>query len=706
MAFPLTRYARALPTAAYGLTALLLLGVLARTIGLGAAIEGALAICVVAIVPGAMAVNSVFRRPTILHYVVLGALIGFGLMAIGGLLSHFTAVFFMRWVPSALVVILVTVAKIRGGRSRPSADRWMYFGSWQPLVGSFVALVSLIPSLRVALTSQPITWHGWWSFYPDLSFHAALASEAAARSPESDPWVAGTPLSYTWLFHSAMGVLSSSTFHLTAADAVLQLWPVIFVVLIPAAIALVSVELTGSRWVGATAPLLYVLMRGLQFAPNDFKTTPLFQISPTRDFATFFVLLAVLSLAKVLGPFRALDGSRWKWLAMLAFSVFVATGSKGSAAPVLVGALGCAVLVLVATRRLSRFKFLAIAVFIASAALSYIATLPDPGLTERLSWDPLTFLSSDTQHRSLLSLGLVLVSAFGIVAASVIASRAESERGLIAGILGGVPLAGLAGLALIDYPGASQNYFWQSSQAILSILVALAFRALISRMGRDVAVAVLVVFTVSNVIPMLTANIVLLILSSVLISLAAAIVLVIFGKRRTSSITSVMLIVLVAGLLTFATYQISIPSGTLGGNASSAADSTAIDSSQLAAFEYLRLHSEPSQIVATNRHCRSGSIQEGDCDQRWFALAAGSERPVLVEGWGYTQFGPSTNWVANRLNRSQAFVLHPSLSSKSRLEAEDVDYVYIDKRNPYSLDIGKFSTRVYDSEWAIIFKLR
>ena len=50
--------------------------------------------------------------------------------------------------------------------------------------------------------------------------------------------------------------------------------------------------------------------------------------------------------------------------------------------------------------------------------------------------------------------------------------------------------------------------------------------------------------------------------------------------------------------------------------------------------EWLRDHSDPDDLVATNSHCRL--VYRGNCDNRHFWISAYSERRVLIESWGYT----------------------------------------------------------------------
>src|SRR5262249_42871187 len=53
------------------------------------------------------------------------------------------------------------------------------------------------------------------------------------------------------------------------------------------------------------------------------------------------------------------------------------------------------------------------------------------------------------------------------------------------------------------------------------------------------------------------------------------------------------------------------------------------------AARWLRDHSSPADIVATNSHCLPSVA--GVCDGRDFWLSGFAERRVLVEGWMYTE---------------------------------------------------------------------
>jgi hypothetical protein len=56
----------------------------------------------------------------------------------------------------------------------------------------------------------------------------------------------------------------------------------------------------------------------------------------------------------------------------------------------------------------------------------------------------------------------------------------------------------------------------------------------------------------------------------------------------------------------------------------------------IAVATWLRDHSDPADLVATNLHCRQSTEAPAVCDARQFWISGYSERHVLVEGWAYT----------------------------------------------------------------------
>jgi zinc transporter ZupT len=108
------------------------------------------------------------------------------------------------------------------------------------------------------------------------------------------------------------------------------------------------------------------------------------------------------------------------------------------------------------------------------------------------------------------------------------------------------------------------------------------------------------------------------------------------------------------------------------------------------AAQWLRRNSKPGDLIATNAHC---IIQrDGLCDSRHFWLAALSERPVLIEGWSYsnqanrialtTGGNPSLipYWNREELAVNDAAFKSPTPATIERLRNAGVRWLYADNR--------------------------
>jgi hypothetical protein len=107
------------------------------------------------------------------------------------------------------------------------------------------------------------------------------------------------------------------------------------------------------------------------------------------------------------------------------------------------------------------------------------------------------------------------------------------------------------------------------------------------------------------------------------------------------------------------------------------------------AARFLRSHSAPDDLVATNAHCRIP--QKGRCDSRAFWLAGWSERRVLLEGWAYTARANTATdsagalagqyWDAQLKAENDAVFTDPSPATAAVLKQKyGVDFLFVDKR--------------------------
>jgi hypothetical protein len=106
-------------------------------------------------------------------------------------------------------------------------------------------------------------------------------------------------------------------------------------------------------------------------------------------------------------------------------------------------------------------------------------------------------------------------------------------------------------------------------------------------------------------------------------------------------------------------------------------------------LRWLRDHSHPDELVATNAHCRWGRRYPCQAVRLW--VSAFSERRVLVEGWAYTsrnleRWRPGESlqnqfWDRKRFAANQAAFDRPSPASIRRLgKRYEVRWLFVDER--------------------------
>jgi hypothetical protein len=101
---------------------------------------------------------------------------------------------------------------------------------------------------------------------------------------------------------------------------------------------------------------------------------------------------------------------------------------------------------------------------------------------------------------------------------------------------------------------------------------------------------------------------------------------------------------------------------TTGPSAQTAPLPTTQPAGAIAAARWLRDHSSPTDLVATNSHCRIVH-PNGGCDSREFWVAAYSERQVLVEGWSYTEPAYDSGGLWDGTLSGSHFWDHPMLAA-------------------------------------------
>jgi hypothetical protein len=110
-----------------------------------------------------------------------------------------------------------------------------------------------------------------------------------------------------------------------------------------------------------------------------------------------------------------------------------------------------------------------------------------------------------------------------------------------------------------------------------------------------------------------------------------------------------------------------------------------IPAGALRAGRWLRAHSSPGDVVATDLHCRP--VEAPGCDSRHYWVSGFTERRVLVEGWAYAE---------STLSRAELFVspyLEVPFADPARLAANDAVF-----RAPTAENVRRLA-EVYGVKW-------
>ncbi len=116
---------------------------------------------------------------------------------------------------------------------------------------------------------------------------------------------------------------------------------------------------------------------------------------------------------------------------------------------------------------------------------------------------------------------------------------------------------------------------------------------------------------------------------------------------------------------------------------------TSVDPGIVAA-RWLRDHSRPRDVVATNVHCIGA--QEAGCDRASFWISGYAERRVLLEGWAFIRFDAAAEssrlpfWRPEQLALNDEAFTSPSAASWRRLQERGVRWLFVDTTAPADVE--------------------
>jgi len=122
------------------------------------------------------------------------------------------------------------------------------------------------------------------------------------------------------------------------------------------------------------------------------------------------------------------------------------------------------------------------------------------------------------------------------------------------------------------------------------------------------------------------------------------------------------------------------------------------------AARWVRNNSQADEIVATNRHCITGSFADSDCVPRHFWVSALTERDILLEGWSFVSpVGDGPFWDQDFLTENDRAFMEPSEQAVEWLRRQGVQWMLVDRTlAPGSAELSRYvQLRFTDGDFAV-----
>ncbi|MDF1602965.1 hypothetical protein [Nocardioides sp. YIM 152315] len=636
-----------------------------------------------------------------------------------------------RWLsaalPVAVAVALIAVPLTRRRIGSRACDPLPW--AW----GASVAATSVGPMLAVlAVYASPLRWRGWLAPYVDAPFHQSLVGELMHHFPPHYPQAGLETVRYHWFSHAWSAQIAT----VSGAEIDTVLWrfaPALLMIAAPVALATAAMRLTGRSWSAPLAAALAYLLPDVTPWGTAALTTPLHTpYSPSQQLAA---LLVVSVIALLTLRWRG-EAPPWSLLP-LGLMLVVAGGTKGSTLPVVLAGALLAVAALLALRDRERLRVVAVDTLVIGAVLLVLVRFVT-GSGEGLTLD---YGRAFAQAAGVQIAGHDVdpASAVGVVAAALVlltrllAALAglsllvlrTTRRDPMTWLLVGSSAAGAGALVLLSVPGSGQLYFFLAAKSSLALAGAWGTTELLQRAGtiRPLVVAGLGVgilalpaaqLTVGRDVPGVGRAVLALTLLLVLIALGALVAARATRTRARGAIAvaAVSLSVAAAVPAVQAVVDWEQPAAAVHPTPTS----MAISFGDVRALRWLRDHSDPDDVVATNNHCLTPVADP--CDRRRFFVGAYAERRSLVEGWTYnwraaelyTEYGSALYadaqfWDQDLLALNDGFIAKPDAEQARRLWGLGVRWVVVWADAPHADDLAPFATEAHRGRTVTIYRM-
>ena len=637
-----------------------------------------------------------------------------------------------------LVPFLVVPRCRRYWASAPSAERT------SPWVTAALAACFSAALVRFSETFTSVLPPAANNWYQDQYWHLGNAAGLLTRNHLIDMRVAHDPLTYHWLpsAHTASQALT------TGIDLPLlftRMWVVPLFAAVVVLAAAVGKHLTGKWWPGVLASAMIVLTPDLSFTGVHIPGGP--ALHAYSGSQTFSVVITLMILFLLVSLWRRSRLSAGEWVVLVA-ALVTAPGSKSTVLPVLICGLALGLLVSLVRRRNRKAMALALGATVA-AFLAVLPFLGDDGTGARFklfsSLRNSTFypaalgLTPDEQEFGGGLLPMSLLTFIGLVTFAVIAltyliSYAWVWVGLPAlrrdaghdggWVLLGMGIAGLAAMMIIDHDGKSQVYFFKVGLVGWYLLAAWGLSLLSTRVPRPisaiaggaiigaVALSLLRAVAPGHIGPDRPLRSL-----AIIVAVTFLILLIGFLLGRFSAVPGGRRVVALGGASAAIAGALLLPLTSLNAAPAPETASWAISSDEYRAADWLRQNSDPEDIVATNSHCW-GAPSKDQCNTRSFWVSGFTQRPVLIEGWAYTDAAHSAHGVngdsfalqpfhdSELWDLNEAAFSDPSAETMAALRAQGVRWLFAAaQRSDLADDIGAYATEVYSNPDVTVYRL-
>jgi hypothetical protein len=659
-------------------------------------------------------------------------------------------------VQAAILLTFVAVPGLRRYFRSGTAERPPVLWSWCLVL--FWLLV-LLWSVRY-VSAHGMTWPSYGAPDSDMNFHLALIGEAKHHMPMTIPWVSGEPVLYHWFVYPEMASTSWAT-GIEPSLLLTRLSPLPmlagFLLLIPA----LTRRLTANWWSGivaigialfAVAPLPYgwpLSPAFTSFGFSAYEDGSLLKLvlwtSPTQTFATLLFVPVVLVLIDLLDG-RGADRRLW---ALFVVGSAAVMGAKATYLPLLMAGLLLVVVVqFLLTRRLPVVPLVASAFTFGFLLFAQFVLFGGFGSAQGMSVDPLrvmvmsaapattNLLAQPHLSRLLLATAITMFCWLCMWGGVVGLGRRFRDPQIV--LLLGIGLSGLAAVLTLSQVGGSQGYFTQSARPYLAVAAACGLSVLVPKLERRIAVALLgavaagVVLTrvirvfngpsvphlgqfrpVSLGLRMLLPYA---LIGVILVATGAAV----WWRGRRVGLSLAMVVALAVGFSLYGAY-LNLRTNVHNGRSVGWRELTTYEPIMVKgtpeAGRWLRDHSRPDDLVATNAHCAHPVVPQ--CYNSHFAVAAYTERRVLVNGWSFTPTAHKEAarrhvpvysmpyWKPGLLAENDAAFTDPSPATIGTLRDKyHVRWMFVDEKqgNP-SPRLGDFATLRFRSGDSSVYEV-